>query len=178
MNKIKVTVEYEQPETDRFDALMAEYKAAKAVADEAKETIKPLISAAEEAKYEAICQQLREFGRKLTEALWRNGKYEPLNGYHGFSAGVHNRYGDNVYLHVTAAPCDQGSVSYTFCGEPVMHWDHEDNPNIKHLIRIWNHANVMDTLYGKLQTAWGKEIEKQLSTPGDLAHDLSCVTEG
>lgn len=58
MNEIKVTVSYEQPTTSKFDALMAEYNAAKKVADETVAYYKPLADAAEEAKMMAILEQL------------------------------------------------------------------------------------------------------------------------
>lgn len=58
MTNIKVTVEYEVPKTSKFDALMAEYAIAKRVADETESYYKPLAEAAEEAKFDAIMQQL------------------------------------------------------------------------------------------------------------------------
>lgn len=58
MNEIKVTVTYDQPTTTKFDALMAEYNAAKKVADETAAYYKPLADAAEEAKMLAILDQL------------------------------------------------------------------------------------------------------------------------
>jgi len=58
MTNIKVTVTYEQPTTTKFDALMAEYAAAKKVADETVAYYKPLADAAEEAKFDAIMEQL------------------------------------------------------------------------------------------------------------------------
>lgn len=58
MNEIKVTVSYEKPTTSKFDALMAEYEAAKKYADETVAYYKPLADAAEEAKMSAILEQL------------------------------------------------------------------------------------------------------------------------
>ena len=42
MTNIKVTVEYEVPKTNKFDALMAEYEIAKKIADETESYYKPL----------------------------------------------------------------------------------------------------------------------------------------
>jgi hypothetical protein len=47
MNEIKVTVAYEKPNTSKFDALMAEYEAAKKYADETVAYYKPLADIAE-----------------------------------------------------------------------------------------------------------------------------------
>ena len=41
MTNIKVTVEYEKPEMSKFEALMAEYKAAKLVADSTETLLVP-----------------------------------------------------------------------------------------------------------------------------------------
>jgi hypothetical protein len=58
MNEIKVIVSYEKPATTKFDALMEEYKAAKKIADETVAYYKPLADAAEEAKMDAILEQI------------------------------------------------------------------------------------------------------------------------
>jgi hypothetical protein len=58
MTNIKVTVEYEVPKTNKFDALLAEYALAKKIADETESYYKPLADAAEEAKFDAIMGQL------------------------------------------------------------------------------------------------------------------------
>ena len=69
-NKIKVTVEYEVPKTNKFDALLAEYKVAKQIADEAESYYKPLAEVAEEAKFDAILHQLetiKGYAQKLSQ---------------------------------------------------------------------------------------------------------------
>lgn len=58
MNEIKVTVIYDKPTTSKFDALMAEYEAAKKYADETVAYYKPLADVAENAKFDAILEQL------------------------------------------------------------------------------------------------------------------------
>lgn len=58
-NRIKVTAEYEIPETTKFDLLMTEYRAAKKYADENVSYYKPLADAAEDAKFDAIMEQLK-----------------------------------------------------------------------------------------------------------------------
>lgn len=69
MNEIKVTVTYDKPTTSKFDALMAEYEAAKKYADETVSYYKPLADAAEEAKMMAILEQLetiKEYADRLS----------------------------------------------------------------------------------------------------------------
>ena len=78
MNNIKVTVTYEKPTTSKFDALMAEYEAAKKYADETVAYYKPLADAAEEAKFDAIMEQLetiKGYAKHISdikggEAIW------------------------------------------------------------------------------------------------------------
>ena len=55
---IKVSVEYETPKTTKFEALMKECEIAKRVADETVSYYKPLADCAEEAKFDAIMEQL------------------------------------------------------------------------------------------------------------------------
>ena len=78
MKEIKVTVTYEKPNTNKFDALMAEYEAAKKYADETVSYYKPLADAAEEAKFDAIMEQLetiKKYAKRISEikddaAVW------------------------------------------------------------------------------------------------------------
>ena len=63
MNEIKVTVTYEKPTTSKFDALMAEYEAAKQLADETVAYYQPLADVAEDAKFDAIAEQLETIKR-------------------------------------------------------------------------------------------------------------------
>lgn len=70
MTNIKVTVEYEAPKTNKFDALMAEYAVAKKVADETVAYYKPLADIAEEAKFDAIMEQLetiKQYAKQISD---------------------------------------------------------------------------------------------------------------
>lgn len=55
---IKVSVEYETPKTDKFAALMAQYKEVKQIAADTISYYKPLADVAETAKFDAIWKQL------------------------------------------------------------------------------------------------------------------------
>lgn len=85
MKEIKVTVSYEQPNTSKFDALMAEYEAAKKYADATEAYYKPLADAAEEAKFNAIMEQL-----------------ETIKGY---AMQISNITGKDVYIRVWVGSC-------------------------------------------------------------------------
>ena len=103
MNEIKVTVSYDKPTTSKFDALMAEYEAAKKYADETVAHYKPLADAAEDAKFDAIMEQLetiKEYAKRIYEIT---GHSEVI-----ISAGVHaymrGDTGSSVYFQVTYRP--------------------------------------------------------------------------
>ena len=95
-NKIKVTVEYEIPKTSKFDALLAEYAAAKKIADETEAYYKPLAEVAEEAKFDAILHQLetiKYYAQQISElsnneAVWIKATipYHERND-HGYMGG-------------------------------------------------------------------------------------------
>jgi hypothetical protein len=82
MNEIKVTVSYDKPTTSKFDALMAEYEAAKKYADETVAYYKPLADVAEEAKFNAIMEQLetiKEYAKRISEI--KNGEAVWIKAY-------------------------------------------------------------------------------------------------
>lgn len=103
MTNIKVTVAYEKPTTSKFDALMAEYEAAKKMADETVAYYKPLADAAEEAKFNAVLEQLetiKGYAKRISEITGKNVKiqvwiascrldidYYPNNGHCNVSYG-------------------------------------------------------------------------------------------
>jgi hypothetical protein len=112
MNEIKVTVSYEKPTTSKFDALMAEYEAAKKMADEKVSYYKPLADAAEEAKMDAILEQI-----------------EPIIEYTKQLAAISN---SKVYINAHVSASESGyyelqTFSLTFHPE----WDS--------VIITWNH---------------------------------------
>lgn len=70
MTNIKVTVEYDEPTTSKFDALLAEYAVAKQIADETVSYYSPLADVAEYAKFDAIMEQLetiKYYAKKIFE---------------------------------------------------------------------------------------------------------------
>lgn len=70
MTNIKVTVEYDEPTTLKFDALLSEYAVAKKIADETVSYYSPLADMAEYAKFDAIMEQLetiKYYAKKIFE---------------------------------------------------------------------------------------------------------------
>lgn len=91
MTNIKVTVAYEKPTTSKFDALMAEYEAAKKYADETVAYYKPLADVAEDAKFDAIMEQLetiKEYAKRIAEITeGERGEVLIQAGVHGYMRG-------------------------------------------------------------------------------------------
>lgn len=83
-NKIKVTVEYEVPKTNKFDALLAEYAVAKKIADETESHYKPLADIAEEAKLDAILKQIEpiKYYAQQISLLRGDGNTVVISGTH------------------------------------------------------------------------------------------------
>ena len=103
MNEIKVTVTYEKPTTSKFDALMAEYEAAKKYADETVSYYKPLADAAEDAKFDAIMEQLetiKEYAKRIAEITHQS----EVNIYAGVHAYMRKDTCSSVYFNVTYMP--------------------------------------------------------------------------
>ena len=85
MNTIKVTVNYETPNTTKFDALVEQYKIAQTLAKETVSYYQPLAETAEEKMFEAIQTQLETiygYVKKMYEIL----ASQPY--YTGFSLSI------------------------------------------------------------------------------------------
>lgn len=112
MTNIKVTVTYEQPTTTKFDALMAEYVAAKKVADETVAYYKPLADAAEEAKFDAIMDQLqtiKTYAKRLS-ALYEDREAR-ITAYIG-SSQRGSCYTGGLYFKVIYSPVYGDIISW------------------------------------------------------------------
>ena len=102
MNEIKVTVTYDKPTTSKFDALMAEYEAAKKYADETVAYYKPLADVAERAKFDAIMEQLetiKEYAKRISEITESGrGEIQITAGVYGYMREDSN---SSVYFTVS-----------------------------------------------------------------------------
>lgn len=174
MSKIKVTVEYESPPEDKFAALMAEYKAAKAAADEAKSTIQPLIDAGMEAKYEAICKQLEELGQKLKEyhSITKTGRLADVQ-YVSVSAAYLTQHGGNCFS-LRYSP-HEGLVCYAGNGK---FFTHKENLDCQYVLKHWNTLHIIEELEKELLGQMKSSIKAQLDIPQTLQTDLRLAQEG
>ena len=174
MSKIKVTVEYESPPEDKFAALMAEYKAAKAAADEVKSTIQPLINAGMDAKYEAICKQLEEFGQKLKEyhSITKTGKFADAQ-YVSVSAMFFTQRGGN-WFSLRYSPYE-GLVCYAGNGK---FFSEKEKDDCQYVLKHWNTLHIIEELEKDLLRKMKSSIKAQLDIPQTLQTDLRLAQEG
>lgn len=105
MNEIRVTAEYINKPSTKFDALLAEFKAAKALAEATEAEKQPLIDAMGEAKLELIKKQLHEIVEKLFVIVHITGrdceiKVEKMVNWYNYKASVsvNHRYTIKIYL--------------------------------------------------------------------------------
>ena len=173
MNEIKVTVTYNKPETSKFDALMAEYEAAKKYADETVAYYKPLADVAEKAKFDAIMEQLetiKEYAVRIQE----------ITGYSEveISAGVH------AYMRGDAC----SSVYFTVTYRPkafIISCDHTPFINYRkfcdgryNIVGKWEEWKIYEQLeedaFRQLQNA----IENQKARAQKQINRLNNITKG
>ena len=100
MSNIKVDVRYEAPKTDKFTALMEQYKAAKELADTTERELTPLIQVGGRAKYNAICEQLGVLASQLREFCIMIG----TNHRESISAYYFNDCNSRVWFKITYDP--------------------------------------------------------------------------
>ena len=164
MNEIKVTVTYEKPNTNKFDALMAEYETAKRVADETVAYYKPLADVAEEAKFDAIMEQLetiKEYAKHISEikndATWIS-----------YWAGA--RRFDVVYRP------KQATYRYeiTWGGDPFTK---EKMQIMRHIIVRWEELKVYEELEKEACKQLKKEIQKQVKRSQEQIDRLNNIVK-
>ena len=179
MNEIKVTVTYNKPETSKFDALMAEYEAAKRYADETVAYYKPLADVAENAKFDAIMEQLetiKEYAVRISEitnqAVW-------ITAY--ISSGV-----------CGSSNCDGEKFSVVYRPNETLlrfeirsAWQEFSRKQIKYytegahnFIGNWDEWKVYEKLEAKALELLRKEITEQTRKANQAKNRLYNITKG
>ena len=107
MSTIKVSVEYEKPQTTKFEALVRELEVAKKVADETVDYYKPLADCAEEAKFEAIMEQLETI-------KWYAQQISSITHKATF---ISHQFGKNKFEVVYRPQCTTCAFEISYCGK-------------------------------------------------------------
>lgn len=180
MNEIKVTVTYDKPTTSKFDALMAEYEAAKKYADETVSYYKPLADAAEEAKMSAILEQLetiKEYAKRISEI--KNGEAVWIKAHIASDVcGSRNSGGEDI--EVIYRPRE---TRYMF----EIHAAHQDF-NIKHIkyysegahnfLGNWDEWKVYEKLEKNAISQLNELITEQKRRADREKNRLNNITKG
>ena len=180
MNEIKVTVTYDKPTTSKFDALMAEYEAAKKYADETVAYYKPLAAAAEEAKFDAIMKQLetiKEYAVRISEIT--NGSAVWITAYisSGLCGSVNS---DGEKFSVVYRP-KETTYKWTFETQyreferKHLRYYSEGSHNF---IGNWDEWKVYEKLEAKALELLRKEITEQTRRANQAKNRLYNITKG
>jgi hypothetical protein len=105
MSNIKITVEYETPQTDKFAELMKQYEEIKTTSAETVSYYKPLADASEEKKLELILEQL-----------------ETIKSYMMQIYSITNR-AVNIKVIAYAKPIDRAFIMQYNEGKYIVRWD-------------------------------------------------------
>ena len=152
MNEIKVTAEYSNNSTSKLDALRAEYKAAKALADATVSEKQPLIDAMGEAKLELIKKQLNYIAQKMLMSM----EIFDSSSYSQFAeiwvSGT--KYDASVYVEKNHPACielNNRSINY-----PDGYWFSEHG-----IVTMWNELKLYDRLLEKCEEYLEYKISEQ-----------------
>ena len=172
MNEIKVTVTYEKPTTSKFDALMAEYEAAKKYADETVSYYKPLADVAEDAKFDAIMAQLetiKEYAKRISdisnEAVW-------------LRAGIPR---SSVTFEVVYRPQSGFEITWwndTFCKRYMHSRPHRYVEGEFNIIGNWNEWKIYEQLEKHAFEKLNKAINEQKRRANQEINRLYNITKG
>lgn len=174
MNNIKVTVDYQLPNTDKFDALIEQYLAMKAITDTTKETMIPLIQEGGKAKYDAICEQLFIIGQQLKKiSLLSNKSPICISAYYG------NNHEKIIVEYFKAADVVEiyynnryGCSKYNF-----LDWENKkDNLlSLGGLVTNWNNYNIIEKLQEQCDFILKSMINNQKREAEKIASTLEKI---
>lgn len=179
MNKIKVTVNYETPNTTKFDALIEQYLAAKAVTDATKETMIPLIEEGGKAKYDAICKQLDVIADQLRKiSTLRGGQHIEEASALYWERDDHYRVRVRYYPvrnKITITYHDKfGCAAWDF-----LDWDNQSKNllSIDGLVTNWNQFKIIEEMQEACNWHLKCMIEDQQKTAKTIAETLGKIRE-
>jgi hypothetical protein len=154
MNEIRVTAEYISKPSNKFDALLAEFKAAKALAEATEAEKQPLIDAMGEAKLELIKKQLHEIAKKLFVIVHITGrgcevKVEKMVNRYNYkvSVSVDQNYTIRIYL---------GGYDIDTSRKWCQWWFSEDG-----IVTKWNELKLYDMILKECEQRMTSLIDEQ-----------------
>lgn len=174
MNNIKVTVDYQLPNTDKFDALVEQYLAIKSITDTTKETMIPLIQEGGKAKYDAICEQLFIIAQQLKKiSLLSDQSFVYVTAY----------YGNNHEKIIVEYFKDSDIIEIYYNNEYVcskydfLDWEkYKDNLlSSGGLVTNWNNYNIIENLQKQCNFILKSMIDNQKREAEKIASTLEKI---
>lgn len=150
MNEIKVTVTYEKPNTSKFDALMAEYKTAKQLADETVSYYKPLADVAEKSKFNAIMDQLETI-KMYAKQIYDLQTYQKTVTLKAYIDHI-TRNSQSYNSYAFEVTCREGTNFYVtwdkelFSMENIKKWHHMYCEGDRNILGHWDEWKVYEKL--------------------------------
>jgi hypothetical protein len=175
MNEIKVTVSYEKPTTSKFDALMAEYEAAKKYADETVAYYKPLADVAEDAKMSAILEQIepiKQYAKQLAQ-MYRCGNASITAIHQG---RILKKEFVVCYSHTGGYKITWGGT--IFDCERLRDCPHGFTRDDYNILGCWDEWKMYKQLEDDATRQLRKLIDKQTSRANDEKNRLNNITKG
>ena len=161
IRNIKVTAHYEvDTAPSKFDALLAQYEAAKAIADETASTKQPLIDAMGEKKLELIKQQLNVIVDRLNAISYRR---EAVIAVEVSVVYKQHKYKVKIETHWI---WDEPTIyldGYTDAYKPNW-WFKEDG-----IVTLWNYLR----LYEQLEQKCENMLEDMIATQNEKAERIN-----
>ena len=184
MNEIKVTVTYDKPTTSKFDALIAEYEAAKKYADETVAYYKPLADAAEEAKFDAIMEQLETIKRYAktisslsNQAIWIS-IYIPTDVRGGTSRSSYDGRFSVIYRPNDNFPFEITWEGSQFTKESMRNRRLGMCEGYRNIIGMWNEWGVYERLEKEAISQLNCLINNQKRRANAEKNRLYNITKG
>lgn len=154
MNEIRVTAEYINKPSTKFDALLAEFKAAKALAEATEAEKQPLIDAMGEAKLELIKKQLHEIAKKLFVIVQITGRgckveVEKMVNWYNYKASVSVDQNYTIRIYLGGYDID---TSRRWC----QGWFSEDG-----IVTKWNELKLYDMILKECEQRMTSLVDEQ-----------------
>ena len=162
---IKVSVEYDIPKTDKFTALMAQYKEVEKLSRETVSYYKPLADMAEAAKMEAILKQLEPLRQQLKQLNAINEHVDHV------SVSVGGYYFDLTLIGATW-------ISREFTLNKLSQSRYIFTENSCNILGNWDKWKVYEKLEASLLDLLTEEISKQRSAAEKQVKRLHNIVGG
>lgn len=159
IRNIKVTATYEtETKPSKFDALFAQYRVAKAIADETESTKQPLIDAMGKAKLEVIYKQLDTIVQRFDIISQCTGHQE--------SATVFSFYNNTEYKVTVKRWHKNNKTTIYLDGDESTRewWFNEDG-----IVTLWNSLG----LYEKLEQVCEQQLKYMIESQNKRAQKIN-----